>query len=254
MRRDSRDRRPHASPQPLGTGGRGQSHVVGVVLLLGLTAIALGGLTASIGAIIQDQTSHADAASVASDFDSSLRPVETTGSRRGRVTFTEGALSTVTREIRVLDGTGVRHTIEADGLVYESADRRVAFLGGAIIRGQEGNAWLEREPPVTSGSEVLIVGVPRLNGTGGVSGTGGVTTPIETNVSHTRHSLGEGDYRVAIETETPSAFEEYAAEQNVTTTVLDVDGDGVPSVVVDFDGDRTGYLVVHDMRLEVGHG
>ncbi|SFR90981.1 hypothetical protein SAMN05216559_0862 [Halomicrobium zhouii] len=254
MTRKARCRRPRTSAQPLGTGDRGQSHVVGVVLLLGLTAIALGGLTASIGAIIQDQTAHADAASVAADFDSSLRPIETTGSRRGRVTFTEGTVSTVTREIRVLDETGVRQTVDADALVYESADRRVAFLGGAIIRGQEGNAWLEREPPVTSGSDVLIVGVPRLNGSGGVSGTGGVATPIETNVTHTRHSLGDGDYSVAIETETPSAFEEYAAEQNATTTVRDLDSDGVPSVVVDFGGDRTGYVVVHDMRLEVGHG
>jgi len=101
---------------------------------------------------------------------------------------------------------------------------------------------------------VVIVGVPRLNGSGAVSGTGGVTAPIETNVTHTRQSLGDGDYSVAIETETPGAFDQYVAGQNATATVRDVDGDGVPSVVVDYDGDRTGYVVVHDMRLEVGHG
>jgi hypothetical protein len=38
------------------------------------------------------------------------------------------------------------------------------------------------------------------------------------------------------------------------TEIEDLDGDGVPSVRLTFPGDRRGYLVVHDMRLEVGHG
>lgn len=235
-------------------GCRGQSHVVGVVLLLGLTAIALGGLTASIGAIIQDQTSHADATSVASDMNSALRPVETTGPRQGAVTFSEGTLSTESRDVRVLNDSGVIRSVRVDSLVYESADRRVAFVGGAIVRGQAGSAWLERQPPVTSGPDVLVVGAPYLNGTGGVSGTGGVTAPLATNVSHTRGSLGVDEYRVAIETETPGAFDQFIAEKNATSTVRDLDGDGVPSVVIDYAGERLGYLVVHDMRLEVGHG
>jgi hypothetical protein len=37
-------------------------------------------------------------------------------------------------------------------------------------------------------------------------------------------------------------------------TRRDVDGDGVPSVVAQFPGDREGYLVVHDMHLEVNGG
>lgn len=233
---------------------RGQSHVVGVVLLLGLTAIAIGGLTASIGAIIQDQTSQADASSVASDMDSALRPVETTGPRQGSVTFGDGTLSTASRDIRILNGSGVIHSIGADALVYESGDRRVAYVGGAIVRGQTGSAWLERRPPITSGPDILVIGAPELNGGGGISGTGGVTTPLATNVSHIRLSLGVGDYRVAIETETPGAFDQFVAEQNGTSAVRDLDGDGVPSIVIDYVGDRRGYLVVHDMRLEVGHG
>lgn len=249
--------RPSAVSDPAGKCAgprRGQSHVVGVVLLLGLTAIAIGGLTASIGGIVQDQTSHADALSVSADLDSALRPVETTGHRKGRVTFTEGTLSIASREIRVLNASGVRRTIDADALVYESGDRRVAYVGGAILRGPKGRAWMEHRPPVTSGPDVLVIGVPRLDGSSSVSGTGGVSTSLETNVSHSRHSLGVDEYRVAIETETPTAFDRYVARQNVTSTVTDLDGDGVPSVVIDYDGNRTGYLVVHDMRLEVGNG
>ncbi len=235
-------------------GYRAQSHVVGVVLLLGLTAIAIGGLTASIGAIVDDQTSHADATSVAADFSSSLRPVETTGVRRGQVTFTEGTVSVVPREVRVLDDGGVRRTVDAGALVYESGDRRVAYVGGAVVRGRDESAWLERRPPITSGSDVLVVGVPRLGGSGSVGGTGGVTAPLETNVSHDRESLGTGEYRVAIETSATNAFERYANRMDATSTVRDFDDDGVPSVVVEYPGDREGFLVVHEMRLEVGHG
>lgn len=233
---------------------RGQSHVVGVVLLLGLTTVALGGLTASIGVIIEDQTGHADASSVVADFDSALRPVETTGSRRGRVTFSEGTITSVSREIRILDDGGVVETVDADALAYSSGDRRVAFVGGAIVRGSAGSAWIERQPSVASGPDVLVVGAPRLNGTGSVGGTGGVTTALATNVSHARTPLGVGDYSVAIETETPAAFDQYVATRNATATTRDIDGDGVPSAVIDYRGDRTAYLVVHDMRLEVGHG
>ena len=233
---------------------RGQSHVVGVVLLLGLTAIAIGGLTASIGAIVQDQTSLADATSVATDLESGVRPVETTGSREGHVSFTEGTLSVDSRELRILNESGVRYTVQTDALVYESGDRRVAYVGGAIVRGRGENAWMEHGPPITGGPDVLVVGAPRLNGTGSVGGTGGVTTTLRTNVSHSRRSLGVDEYAVAIETTTPHAFDQYVADRNATASVRDVDGDGVPSVVVDYAGDRTGYLVVHDMRLEVGHG
>lgn len=238
----------------LRSANRAQSHVVGVVLLLGLTAIAIGGLTVSIGAIIQDQTSQADATSVAADFDSALRPVETTGTRRESVSFSEGSISTERRDLRILNGSGVVRAVAVDALVYESGDRRVAFVAGAIVRGQPGTAWIEHNPPVTSGPEVLIVGAPTLNGTGAVSGTGGLSPTLATNVSHSRKSLGGDDYRVAIETETPGAFDQFVAEQNATSTVRDLDGDGVSSVVIDYTGARRGYLVVHDMRLEVTHG
>ena len=247
-------RKRRVPPVAMISRGRGQSHVVGVVLMLGLTTIALGALTASVGALIEEQTSHADATSVAEDLSSALRPVETTGPRDGQVTFTEGTLSVVSRQVRVRNASQTLRTVDADALVYESGDRRVAFVGGAIVRGRGEGAWMEQSPPVTAGSDVLVVGVPRLNGSGGVGGTGGVTTTLETDVSHSRYSLGTGEYEVAIETETPGAFERYVAEHDATSTVRDVDGDGVPSVVIDYQGDRTGFVVVHDMRLEVGHG
>jgi len=235
------------------TARRAQSHVVGVVLLLGLTTVALGGLTATVGGIVDDQTSQADATRVASDFEDALRPVETTGPRRGSVNFAEGRLSVVDRDLRILDEDGVRATVETNALVFESGDRRVSAVSGAIVRGRRGNAWVERDPPVTAGPDVLVVGAPRLGDGRTVAGNGGQTVPLHTNVTHERTDLGEGSYRIAVETSTPGPFERYAADLNATTTVRDVDGDGTPSVVFDFAGTRVAYLVVHEMRLEVGH-
>jgi flagellin-like protein len=236
--------------------GRGQSNVVGVALLLGVTVIAMGALTAGIGTIVSENAASADAARVADGFDRSLRPVETTGTHRGRVEFSDGTLRTVERDLRVSNGSHTR-SVAADALVYESGDRRVAFVAGAIVRGTGRGSRLHRPPPITAsrGSDgVVIVGAPKLNGSAvGRSGTGAVPATLRTTVTHERVDLGEGQFRVAIETGASrawaTAFERLGA--TVAATDRDLDGDGVTSVVAEFPGTRQGYLVVHDMRLEV---
>lgn len=235
-------------------GCRAQSHVVGAVLLLGVTVIALGGLTATVGTVVEDQTARADAARVAQDLDEAVRPVETTGHRTGSVRFTAGHLDVKDRDLRVFDGGTLVAEFDGDALVYEARDRRVATVAGAITRGTPGSAWLEREPPIAAGSEVVVVSAVRVNASGGAGGTGGVTVPVATNVSHERVDLGSGEYAVAVETATPGAFERFAEEFDADVETRDGDGDGIPSVVIDFAGTRQGYLVVHDLRTEVGHG
>jgi hypothetical protein len=233
---------------------RGQSHVVGVVLLLGLTAVAMGGLTATVGMLVEDQTASADASRVASDLDSALRPVETTGYNAGDVSFAAGHLGTEPRQLRVLNDTAIVATVQTDALVFEADERRVGAVAGAVARGRGRNTWLTSDPPITSGPDVLVVGAQRLNGSDAVGGSGGVETTLRTNVTHDRRALGRDEYRVAIETETPAAFESFATRHDATASTRDIDGDGIPSVVIEYDGARTAYLVVHDMRLEVGDG
>lgn len=233
---------------------RAQSHVVGTVLMIGLTMIALGGLTAAVGGIVDDQTSRADVDRVAGDLEDAIQPVSSNGYRSVDVTFAGGSLRTVDREIRVFNETERLATVDADALVFTHDNRRVAVNAGAIIRGLPGGGWVEREPPITVGEDALIVGAPRLNGTGSVGTNGGVTVTLTTNTTHERHELGANEYRIAIESETPGAFEAFAEDNGATFEVEDLDGDGVPSAILDFGGERRGYLVVHDMRLEVGDG
>ncbi len=236
---------------------RAQSHVVGVALLLGVTVVALGSLTVAVGVLIDAGTASADATRVADELDSALQPVETTGPHTGRVHFTGGSLYTVEREVRVRNGSGVVASRSVGGLVFESGDRRVAFLAGAVVRGQRGNAWFAADPPILASERtaVLVAGVPRLEaGDTAVSGEGGTTATLETNVSHDRVALGEDNYSVAIETTTPRPFERYFEEQNASVRRTDFDGDGVESVVAGYPGQRDGYLVVHNLSLEVTSG
>jgi len=100
-----------------------------------------------------------------------------------------------------------------------------------------------------------VVGVPRLRSSGqGLSGTGGVTATLESDVSHERTDLGRGEFGVAVETAAPAALERHFREANATVTRRDFDGDGVPSVVARYPGSRRGYVVVHDLNLEVSGG
>lgn len=236
------------------TGDRAQSNVVGVALLMGITVVALAGLTAGVGTVVEHNAASADAERVASDFTTALAPVETTGYHRGEVRFASGRLYTVERELRVLDSSGVRRTVETGGLVFESRDRRVAYVAGAVVRGGPGESWLHESPPLTTDerSHVLIVSAPRLNASDvAVSGSESTTVTLQSRVTHERISLGNRTFRVAIEAETPAAFARWFESQGATTTRRDFDGDGIDSVVGRFPGDRVGYLVIHDVHLEV---
>lgn len=236
---------------------RGQSHVVGFVLVLGLGVIALGTLTMSVGTIVESQSSNADATRVAEDLDDALRVVDRTGVHSHRVTFAEGRIGTEERTLRVLEGGNVLHEVGVDALVFERGGGRVASIAGATVRGERGNAWLVDGPPITSSeqNDVLVVGTPVLNaGHVSVAGQGGVTATLKTNVSHTRYELGRGEYAVAIETETPAPFERYFDERGASTERRSFADDNHGSVVVHFPGEREGYLVVHDVALEVTDG
>lgn len=236
---------------------RAQSHVVGVALLLGMTAVALGGLTVTVGELVESGTASADAARVADQLDTAIQPVETTGPRTARVHFADGSLHSVDREIRVLEDGSVVASHAIGGLVFESGDRRVASVAGAVVRGQPGAAWVSSRPPVLASNRtgVLVVGVSQLGVDDvAIGGEGTTAVRLATNVSHARTDLGEGNFSVAVETATPRPFERYFEGQNATVARQDFDGDGVESVVAEYPGQRRGYLVVHDLSLEVADG
>lgn len=233
--------------------GRAQSHVVGVALLLSMTLLAVAGITAGLGSVVDENAARADADRVTADLDDALRPAETTGIRRGTVRFGDGELRTVDRQLRILNDSGTVRVVDIDALVYTVGDRRVAFLGGALTRGAGDGSRLVRPPPIVSAPDGgdLVVGAARLGGN--VSASGRTERTLRTNVSHERAALGGGRYRVAVETRATAAWVDAFEARNATVvaTDRDFDGDGVGSVVARFPDTRTAYLIVHEMRLEV---
>lgn len=237
-------------------GNRAQAAVVGVAILLAVTVVSMGLLTAAIGEVVSSHAAAADADRVAADFDRALAPEVATGARSATVRFAEGELAVVPRELRVtVDGSVVR-TIDVGGLVFANGEHRVAAVAGLLVRGKPGRARVTDGPLVTADDGVVVVGAARLGASPRtVAGTAG-RVRLATNVTHERIDLGPGTIGLAIETATPDAVAEAlaAAGATVVSRDRDYDGDGVPSVVVRFPGDRRGWFVRHDLHLEVGDG
>ena len=228
---------------------RGQSNVVGVALLLGIAVVSMGGLTAAVGLLVDSTAAESDAERVAADLDAALQPVAATGPQRGRVTFGSGRLRPVDRTLEIRADGAVVERIAVDAVVFESGERRVSFHAGAVVRGSGDRAWMTEPPPITADESVLVFGVARLGDeVGSVSGSGGVTTNIESDVSHDRRDLGRSEFSIAVETAAPGAWERWLERQGAR---VDRQRSEPPVVVATFEGERTGYLVVHDLEAEV---
>lgn len=230
---------------------RAQSNVIGVAILLGVTVVALGALTMSVGTVVDQHAAASDARRVSADLDDALRPVETTGVRRGQVSFTSGELDLVDRQVRVLNHSGNVSTVDANALRFSSGRRGATYLAGAVLVHGDGWSRARTRLPVTADEGVLVVSVPALRGDVALSSSGGGPYTLHSNVSHERESLGRGSYRVAVETTRPAALRRQFERTNATVGQRDIDEDGVPSIVADFEGVRTAYVVVHETEVAV---
>jgi flagellin-like protein len=229
---------------------RAQSNVVGVVLLVGITVVSLATLTAAVGTVVDTQTARADTARVADGLAASVRPVETTGTREGRITFLSGDLYTVERDLRVLDSGGVVAHRSVGALRFDGERGGATVVAGAVVRRGVDTA-LVRPPPVRAAEGLLAVNAVRLRGNVSVAATGQTTATVRTTVTHRRTALGTGRFRVAIETTTPGPVAAHYRERGRAVERRDLDGDGVPSVVVQYPPGLDAVLVTHDTEVEV---
>lgn len=241
---------------------RGQSHVVGVSLMIAITVLALGTLTVTIGSVVESGASSAEADRVADAMTAVADPSTVVGTAEAELRFGDGRLGVAERSIRLLGpGNGsVLERVDSDALVYQVGDYRVVGAGGAVLRAGSGGATMVSEPTVVADRDpggVLVVGAPAMAAPNLSISTGtGTRVGLRTTVAHDRTDLGERRVRVAVETDYPRPWAEYFRRQNAT--VLDrsrsLDGDGIDSVVASFAGERQTYLVVHDAELEVTGG
>ena len=262
---------------------RGQSHVVGIALLLGITVIALAGLTAGIGSLVGHNAASADAERVADALDDAHAPSETVGTRNTELPVGSGVIGTEQRTIRLfginrsadpppLGSLNPEHNateqlagLETDTLVYENEHRTVRTEAGAILVGGD-STRMYRSPPIHVDSrddEPLLLGlsdvdadVPSLS-----VGERGARLSVTTAVEHERQSLSADEYRIAVETAHPDAWLRHFGDDIPTTTTDDLPGgnestaDNETTVVVAaVPGNRPAYLVVHRSTLGVRVG
>lgn len=235
---------------------RALSSVVGVALLLGVTVVSLGVLTAGIGAVVGDGASSVAADRAATDLESALG-TRRAGVRETELRFADGELRPLDRTVRVFDDGGTVANVDADGLELTTDDRRVAFVDGGVTVGSPGNARLRGGPSVAVGDDAVLLSVTRVDASGvpTVTASGRATVRLRTEVTHSRTDLGESDddRRFAVETATPGAWERAFADRTDVTVLdrRDDDGDGVPSVAFELPEGRTLRLVTHEVRVEV---
>ena len=239
---------------------RGQSHVVGVAILVAVTVVSLGGLTAAVATTVDAGTDTVRERRVAGAFTDALKPRRVTGRHVGTVELGTGRLETVNRTVRLLNDSGTIRRLRTDALVYRAGDSRVASVAGAVTRGPPGEATVVRPPRVRRAADSLVVGVATLGPPGtpreislGVGDAhGGTRLRLRTTVSHEAVRYPADDWRVAVETATPAAVADALARVGEVSR-RDFDDDGVPSVVVSV-ADRRVVFVVHRLGLEVHRG
>ncbi|MFB6250097.1 MAG: flagellin-like protein [Halobellus sp.] len=245
-----------ASGAGAASGERAQTAVVGVAILLGLTVVAIGGLTATTGSIVEDGAASAAATRVASDLETALGP--SPGPRATTVALAAGSVRVVNRSVWVLDADGVVWAGHAGAIVYDDDGHRVTGFAGAVVRSDDRGDRVVAPSRIAPANGTLYLGVPVLNASGadGVA-TGGhrLSVTLRTDARTERIDLPRSTYRVAVETATPAAWERHLRERGATaTTRRDIDGDGVTAVVAAFPSQRTAHLVVRDVRLAVEVG
>jgi flagellin-like protein len=228
---------------------RGQSSVIGVALLIAATVVAVAGMTAAVGTVIEDRATTAGTDRVAATFDDALDP-SASGTDRDRVALPGGRLRVVERTLRVRSGGRTIAAYEVGGLVYAADDRRATYVSGAVVRSTPAGAAVGGDLPVQGGGDGDLFVSPVVLGGDPGRGTSAEAVTLRTNVTHARRSLAPGNYQIAIETRSPDAWTG-RLDAVGSTTRTDIDGDGVPSVVVEPSGTNAVYVTVHRLRLEV---
>jgi len=229
---------------------RAQSHVVGVALLVGVTAVSLGLIVASAGPLIDAQTARADTARVAEGLDDAVRPAETTGVRERDVAVLGGSFETVQRDLRVLDGEEVVAERAIGALRFENEHGGATVVAGAVLRFSGGTAVV-RPPGIRVTDGHLAVSAPVLRGDVSYGASGRQTVTIRTAVRHARTDLGPGPFSVAVETAAPGALAPVFRDRGRSVERRDLDGDGVESVVVAFPNATRGTLFTHVAEVSI---
>ncbi|WP_330631336.1 DUF7289 family protein [Halocatena halophila] len=231
----------------MSTASRGQSHVVGVALLLAITIISMSVLTMSVGTLIDAGQSRDEHERVGTALE---RLNDPSSPDRTSLTATIGTISTAPREITVSTSTGADYRFETTAIVYTNGHHRVSTLCGAVISGQPGNAWFRSTPRVFSpeSASVRLIRLTAISTSGFDRLQGAHTFNRQRSRTHHSHDTLTGS--LSIETATPGPFERFFRARGYAPSREDPDSDGIPSVSVSFTQKRRTILMIRNITVE----
>ncbi|MFB6138731.1 MAG: hypothetical protein ABEJ42_10430 [Halobacteriaceae archaeon] len=224
--------------------------MVGVALLVGVTAVAIAALTAGVGTVVESGATGAEVQTAARGLAAVLEP----GAGGGTVTLATGSLSTVERDVRVLAGDRVVYERGVGALTYRHAEGpRVVGLAGAVLHGRGTSAGFSRAPTLraATGGDASAVYFGLVDLVGRVDVEFDRRRDVRVRAATDRRRTAVEAGTVAVETTTPGPWRAVLERRGATVTRRDVDGDGVASVVADFEVD-TVYVSVRAVEVSAG--
>lgn len=223
-----------------------------MALLLAITAISLGALTATVGVLVEGNAAAATGDAVGEGLTTVVAPGPA-GVRRTTVPLGDGTLTTANRTIRIENETAELVRLNGSAVRWSGSSRGVVATGGAVASLRPGGARLVHEPVVAVDDRTVLLGLTAIRGDPVAidGGRASSRVTLAANASVARRRFPTGNYSLAVETAAPAAWERVLTERNATVDRTDPDGDGVVTVVGRFPAERRLDLAVRTVRLEV---
>ena len=216
---------------------RAVSDVVGYVLIFSLITVSVGVITVGGFSALQDRQDAERINNAERAFDVLAGNMEDIYRDGAPSRATEMRLSGGTLRygepinITIEDNNGRNITASPRPLVYQDTGTEIVYVAGAIIRSDNGNSVMLRDPPfrasATVGSFPLIVTF-RTTGSTTLSSEGTVQVTSEARRVNTTMPTGfddgTGSYTITVESPRYTAWEQYLESQPGFNSVNESDG------------------------------
>lgn len=235
-----------------------------LALVAAVTVLALGGLTAGIGSLIQGGASTVEAERAADELGAAVDPKEIVGTRERSVDLRGGTVDVKAHRIRIVDADGLAiheseatvpivEELQSDALVYTRDDQTIRLRGRAITTSIDGDHSLHREPGIITDDDTVVLGIGLLQTDDEKLEDRSAAVTVIAESEHERVTYPEQAYAIAIETPHPDIWEPYleSTGASVETTGAQFPDDDYHSVIATFAGERELVLVRNDVTVEV---
>lgn len=263
------------------TARSGQSEVMGLMFIIGLTVIASALVVVIGGQALQATQSQSEverAEHVMTLFDSRAAAIALSSSSSQRLAFPESGTHTVrpdTGWLRInhtnYNGSGnteVLYNETLGSVTYESGDTTIAYQGGGVwLLGESGEARMVSPPEFHYRGATLTLPVIRVKGSGSIAGGGSATIrpvtraqPVYPDGSktytgtsiHYRNPAEEGSVNVTVHSKYYEGWAEHFRSRTDGTVTLDHENETVTVHLLTL-GDIGFFEMPHDSDSGSAH-